>query len=237
MSRPIPDALLERYLAGDLPEAKRQEIEALLAASPAEQARVDALRADSAAFFVAHPPAPLIAKLESSRPSRRWLSLLMPAFGAVAALLVAIIYFVRQPTEDEYGVKGTIALSVFREAQTGQGEMVPPGATLKPGDKVRFEVRAPKDGWVAVLSKDGAGRVTIYYPFGGTAAVRYQTSEAMLPGAIGLDETPGAETAWVLYGPRPFTLQRYVDTLEHGDMLVSTDEVTVSRATWVKAAP
>ena len=233
--RPIPDALLERYLAGDLDAARAAEIEARIAASPIEKARVEGLRADSAAFLIQHPPGPTVAKHEASATSRpRWLTFVMPVFAAVAALLVAFVVSRRLGPEDDLSVKGSVAFAVFRQSESGTGELLPQGATVKPGDRLRFEVRAPKDGWVAVLSKDGAGHVTVYYPYDGTAAARYQASDSMLPGAIGLDETRGPESAWVLYSVRPFTLGEFVQTLQKGDMLVGSDDVTVSRSDWLK---
>jgi hypothetical protein len=223
--RPIPDALLERYLAGDLDEARRKELEARLADSPEERARLDALRADSAAFLIKHPPGPLVAKAEVARPRvPRWLALVLAPVAT--ALLVFVLL---RPREPDIGLKGDVALTVYRVNAEGAIARVEPGALLKAGDRVRFEVRAASDGWIAVLSRDGAGRVTVYYPYGGQAAARYSSSEPVLPGAIGLDETKGREDVWVFFSPKPFALTPYVDTLTSGG-----SPSAAARASWTK---
>lgn len=217
--RPIPDALLERYLAGDLDEARRKELEARLAESPEDRARLDALRADSAAFLIQHPPGPLVAKAQASRrpPLYRWLRLVL------VPLATAVLVMVLMPPR--YTAKGDVAFVVFRQS----GERIAPGATVNGGEHIRFEVRAPSDGWVAVVSRDGAGHVTVYYPYGGQAAARYSTAEPLLPGAIGLDETKGREDVWVFFSTKPFALTPYVDMLTSGG-----SPQAAARASWTK---
>lgn len=224
--RPIPQALLERYAAGDLPPEQQQHIAQQLAASADEQRRLDELRADSAAFLVKHPPGPLAAALSPARRPR-WLTALAPALAVAAVAVLAVVYRGTTINEPDIGVKGAVSLTVWRQTPSGEPERLSPGAPLKAGDQLRFEVRAPRDGWVAVLSRDGAGAINTYYPPQGEIAARYLAAEPVLPGAIGLDDTTGTETLWVLFSERPFTLNEPLRTLRAGGMLLSTSELTV----------
>lgn len=230
--RRIPDALLERYLAQDLAAEARADVEAKLAASASERARLEELRADSAAYLIKHPPGPLLAKAGLDKPARpRWWLVLAP-LGAVACL--ALVVLAVREREPDSQVKGGLVLSVFRQREGGAAaERLPSGATLSSGDRVRFEVRAPADGWVAVLSRDGAGRVTVYYPDHGRQAAPYTTSAALLPGATGLDDTRGPEQVWAVHGASPFALDPLVKALEAGGA-PSAQGLSAARFDWVK---
>jgi hypothetical protein len=207
--RPPTDAVLERYLAGELSAELRASVEAWVADSPEVRARLASLRADSAAFLIKHPPGPVVAKLEPAR--RRWVLWLPLALASTAAALLVVL---RSP-EDESTTKGTIALAAFRQVADGGAELIRPGATLREGDVVRFSVTAPS-GFVAVLSRDGAGQVSIYVPAGGTDAVPFDATRPALPGATRLDAVKGRELVWALHGTTPFSLAPLVKQVEAG---------------------
>ncbi|WP_163995035.1 DUF4384 domain-containing protein [Pyxidicoccus caerfyrddinensis] len=211
--RRIKDALLERYLSDALAPEARGQLESVLAESAPDRARLEELRADSAAFLVQHPPGPLVARYEAAEPARRrpWWLLLVPALAA--SVLVGV-----WPRENPYTVKGTVSLVLHRKAGDGSAR-VEPGATLAPGDVLQFEVKAAEDGYVAVLSRDGQGTVTVYHPFGGTEAARYQATRPMLPAAIELDEVRGHEEVYALHSREPFALDWAVAALTEGKRL------------------
>lgn len=211
--RPLPDALLERYVAGDLAGESLAKVERAIAESPTERARVEELRADSAAFLVRHPPGPLAAKLE--KPKRAWM-LWLPLAAAAAALL---IFFVRPAVEPESSVKGSIVLTVFRQRGDAPVEQLENGATVRPGDHVRFSITTPADGFVAVISRDGAGKVSTYHPFGSPQAAPHKAKEPLLPSAIALDDVRGKERIWAIFSEKPFDLAPLLQQLERGDPL------------------
>jgi anti-sigma factor RsiW len=70
--RRIPDVLLERYLADSLNAAERIRLEASLADSLQDRARLEELRTDSRAFLIQHPPAPLVARFQEEQRQGRW---------------------------------------------------------------------------------------------------------------------------------------------------------------------
>ncbi|AKJ08376.1 uncharacterized protein DUF4384 [Archangium gephyra] len=235
--RRLQDAVLDMYLTGSLDPEARGRVESVLEGSEADRARLAELRADSEAFLVRHPPAAFVARLEPAPrgSTRRWGLLLGPALAAcVAAVLVAL-----PPRPEEappaYVAKGGLVLGVYR-LREGTGVPVEPGETLAAGDALRFEVKAGANGYVAVLSRDGAGRVTVYHPYGGAAAVAYTPQQPVLPGSIELDGTPGAEELYALFSPEPFALAPAVEALSSGTPLESAlpGAVRISRARFDK---
>lgn len=231
--RPIPDALLELYLLDELPSNAKADVEARLSASAAEQARLDDLRADSAAFFVSHPPASLAARVVPSKAPSRWAAWFSVALAGATAASLAFATLVSTPDEESYGIKGAPALIVHRQSEKGSTS-VASGSTLKPGDTLAFEVRAPSHGFVAVLSRDGSGHVTAYFPTGSSDAAPYSPQAPVLHGAIKLDETPGAETAWLVFSTQPFALRPWIERLERTEALEKEGRFEVSSFTWQK---
>ncbi|MBL8952403.1 MAG: DUF4384 domain-containing protein [Myxococcaceae bacterium] len=225
--RPIPEALLERYLANDLGPDERRSVDERLAASAPDRARLDAMRADSAAFLIKHPPGPVAAKLAEPSRARGFIGWLAPLALAAAAFIAVVM--LKPPPEPDIGLKGDVALAVFRQTEGG-AERVESGATLKAGDKLRFEVRAKEAGYVAIVSRDGAGAVTVYYPFQGTTSAAYRPEEALLPGAIALDETPGEEVVWAVYATKAFELDSVMKAVAAG----GAPAAPFARVSWTK---
>lgn len=107
-------------------------------------------------------------------------------------------------------------LVVYRE----RGETnvrVYPGERVSPDDTLRFEVRgAGRNGYVAVLGRDAAGAVSVYYPFGGKAAAPFDAKAPLLPGTIGLEGRAGEETLYALFSPNPFQVDWAISALREG---------------------
>ncbi|KFE67752.1 DUF4384 domain-containing protein [Hyalangium minutum] len=242
--RCVPDALLERYLTDSLSAADRDQLEARLMESPRDRARLEELRADSAAFLIQHPPAPLVARFRRQRRRRggswHWPTLLTEVLlvgAAVGMLLVlqgdSLLRLLRD--EPDFSVKGSVVLVMYRK-EGDTGIPVSQNARLAPNDALRFEVRAPASGYVAVLSRDGRGAAFVYYPFDGVDAALYDASQPLLPGAIELDDTLGQEDVYALYSAEPFGLEWAVEALRQGRLLKEAAErhVSVGQATFVK---
>ncbi|HEX8436368.1 hypothetical protein [Archangium sp.] len=236
-ARRLTDPMLECYLVDALDAASRAQVEAVLAESEADRARLQELRAESAAFLVQHPPGPLVARFESSQ--RRWWHNPLALFTPVLAVAAAVALVVLVPTEDPYTTKGGVSLALHRKQ--GEGSVrVTPGETLSPGAALRFEVRAQeKSGYVAVVSRDAAGVVSVYSPYEGPAAVPYSAEAALLPEAIELGEVEGEEVVYALFSPKPFALDWAVSALKEGRDLAGAapEGVSVGRTSFVVSKP
>jgi hypothetical protein len=210
--RHIPDALLERYLADALPAEAKSRLESTLASSPEDQARLAELRADSAAFLLQHPPGPLVARFqEDSQRAKGWRRplLLAPLLAATAA---AVVLAVLPPP---YTIKGSVLLVLHRKEGAGSA-IVPREGPVAPHASIRFEVKGATGGFVAILSRDPQGTLTVYHPFGGTAAAPYDAAQPLLPGAIELDGTLGREDIYVLHSAQPFDVTWALQALRAG---------------------
>jgi hypothetical protein len=165
----------------------------------------------------------------------------MALFAPVLAVAAAVVLVVLVPTEDPYTTKGGVSLALHRKR--GEGSVrVTPGDALSPGDALRFEVRAEgKSGYVAVLSRDAAGGVSVYYPYDGPEAVPYSAEAALLPQAIelGEGEGEGEEVVYALYSPKPFALDWAVSALKEGRELASfaPKGISVGRTSFVVREP
>jgi hypothetical protein len=95
----IPDVLLERYLAGDLPASEQSRIDAACETSPELAARLAQLTVERDAFLSADPPAAFAHRLVTRlalepKPRKLWSFWLLAPSGAAAAvaLLLAVTY-------------------------------------------------------------------------------------------------------------------------------------------------
>lgn len=243
--RLIPDALLERYLTDSLDAEQRARLEAALTDAPQERARLEALRADSAAFLIRHPPGPLAAKLQEQR--RPWWrsgpALLVEALAVVA---VASLLFALQGESllglfrdgPEFTVKGSVVLGLYRK-EGDSGVPVASGSKLSPQNVLRFEVKTAANGFVAVLSRDGRGTASVYHPFEGEAAAAYEATQPLLPDAVELDDTLGHEDVYALYSPQPFELMWAVEALRQGRLLeeAASRHISVGHVSFEKVPP
>jgi hypothetical protein len=216
--RRIPDPLLERYLAGALEGEPRVRLEALLAESAPDRARLEELRADSAAFLIQHGPGPLVARYEAERPRpawwRRWPVLLAPALAAAAVALLVL-------RPDILTAKGPVELVLDY-----QRNLRPTLRALPLRIDLSFRVRAKRDGYVAVLGRGSRGTVTVLHPSGGTEAAPLSAASPLLSTTIELVEVeslplvePSIQEVYALYAERPFPLETIVRALEAGQPL------------------
>ncbi|HEX3759546.1 MAG TPA: DUF4384 domain-containing protein [Kofleriaceae bacterium] len=206
--RALTDLELERWLVGDLPEDRTR------AATAADQARLDELRRDQAAFLAGIDVGGEVRAIRAraaGRPSRRhprrvWLV----SGGALAAAAVAVVVLLRgrpEPEPDDVRTKGaSVGLVVHVATADGSRPIMRDGG-VRAGDRIRFEVSVPRPGYLAVIGIDPSGAATVYYPFGGAAPARIGADAgAVLPGAVQLDATDGDEAIYAVYGEQTFAL-------------------------------
>lgn len=232
--RAFTDLELERVLAGDLPATELDG-----KATPADRARLEALRTEHAALLASIdvdaeiraigrkmerlPPEPTRRRLASWW---RWIF----AGGALAAAAAALLLVVgrRAPTasDDDIGVKGDgVTLVIHTESRR-----LASGDVVHPGERIRFEINAAKKGFVTVIGIDGAGTKTTYFPYGASAAAPVDPAESrILPGAIALDATPGDETFFAVYATHPFTTAEAFAAIASPSPELSSAEVVLRK--------
>jgi len=135
-----------------------------------------------------------------------WPALLVPALAA-AAILLFVVLSGREGTTDQDGdlrIKGGATLQVFAH-RNGHVFRVEDGAALAPGDRIRFVVYPADLPYLLIASVDGAGVVTVYFPYGGHESERLQDAAPRieLPGSIALDAAPGPERIHAIFSREP----------------------------------
>ena len=91
--RRLTEPMLECYLVGSLDEEARARVQAVLAESEADRARLEELRAESAAFLLQFPPGPLVERFEASRRAwwRQPLVLFVPVLASLVLLVLVLL--------------------------------------------------------------------------------------------------------------------------------------------------
>jgi hypothetical protein len=111
------------------------------------------------------------------------------------------------------------ALEVYvRRTDADRVERVAEGGCLDPGDRLRFllrPVRGRPADHLLLVSLDGAGALTVYYPYGETESGRLaEGARVELPGSIELDGTPGPERLFAIVSRAPVKLAEVRPRLE-----------------------
>ncbi|MCA9517413.1 MAG: hypothetical protein KC635_20875 [Myxococcales bacterium] len=226
------DLALDRYAAGELEGEARAAVEAALARSPATLARYrereTAFTADPTrperlwsaiergldAADEAAPAASQRAPGGARRWLRAWLEgawpLRLAALGVVGVVAAAVATRVEAPAPVDRGldegvrVKGSVGLAVHRKVDGGSEPLLS-GATVAPGEALRFTVDAPEAGDLMVLAVDPRGAVSPVYPPGAASSTSLPAGrDQLLPVAVTVDDTPGDLWLHAVLCPRRF---------------------------------
>lgn len=211
--RRLTDIELERHLAGDLSAARYAE------ATDGDRARLVELQAEADAFLRTVDVGNEVRRIQQrmpDKPKRSWLRWLAPGFALAAAAAIAM-FVLRPKHEPDITLKGGAVALIVHRATSGVSERLDDGDTVVPGDRIRFEVDAPRKGYVALVGVDGSGKQTIYYK-----DVAYTPENRLLPDAIQLDATPGDEHFTLLFSTEPFDVNAPSSS-------VMRDEVTLHK--------
>jgi hypothetical protein len=225
----VPEWLVERLAAGDLPPARADELRRRLAAEPGGLERLARLADSDAEILSAHPPVTMAAAVrqraaEADRRdaaragSRTGGSLRMVGAPALALVAVTALIVWLRPVDEgtfEERLKGEPSLRVYRKLDR-KTERLKDGANARPGDELQLSYMAGGRRYGAVLSLDGAGRVTFHLPSGGStgqAPALNSRGEVLLPASYQLDAAPQFERFLLVASDKPFSLDRLPDVI------------------------
>jgi hypothetical protein len=203
---------LDRRALGDLGPDETEAAEAHLSSCAACRERLAEQQQSFRKFEQFVLPA-VLPQLRARRSfAWRWLWT-VPAVAALAALLLVVP---RAVPHDEIGVKGGPAFQTFVRRGTQVFSAVD-GMLLEPGDDLRFVVQPAGLHYLLIVSRDGAGHLTVYYPFGGSQSSAVDPAgRDELPGSVKLDATPGEETLFALFSRQPLEAARVTERLGSG---------------------
>jgi hypothetical protein len=131
----------------------------------------------------------------------RWFPV-MAAVAAAAIVLVAVLPQIPgigpQPGEIRTKGKPDIDFYLLRDGEVFPGDA---SALHHPGDRLQFTYRSDGEGSLVLLSVDGTGHVTVFYPSKGEVPVAIIPGERhVLPGSIELDDAPDFELFLAFFG-------------------------------------
>ena len=214
----ISDLLLEQFVLEELPEDLAERVRAELARDPELRSRRDAIERSNREILERYPPAGIVDSIrerlfrgEQSRARRRRTAPFVIGLPAAAALLVFLsIFAVRERNVmNETRLKGLAThLAVFRKTAQGAEELRP-GALAGRGEVIQLSYTAGEARYGVIFSVDGRGAVTWHLPpayAGGlrTSPALEKQGQVILPSAYELDDAPGFERFFLVYGESPF---------------------------------
>jgi len=235
----VPDWLLERLAAGELPLAQAAELrERLLAQGEAH--RLAELAGSSAEILAALPPERIVPEIkrraalssDRAKPATRRLRP-MWAWSAVAACAagLAVMLVVRdhgtgtRTTPDEEQpevttVKGlNPSLRIYRKTASGS-ELLRESASVHRGDTLQIRYVAAGKRFGVIASIDARGQITFHLPEApGQAVALERDGERALPHAYELDDSPGFERFLFITSDAPFSTAEIDQALKNGTAL------------------
>ena len=203
---------LDRLLAGELEPAGAAALRGHARTCAPCAERVTEMER-SAARFAAMPPPLTATPGRAATPALRARWKRHAAVGGVLAAAAASLLITLQrpgprPIVDENTrIKGGQARVVFYVARDGQVRLGGPHEVVHPGDSLQFVYTAGESGYLAILSRDGAGAGSIYFSDRDRAAAIEPGDGVRLPHSVTLDSTLGPETIYVLSCDHPAVLE------------------------------
>lgn len=232
----VSDLRFDEWYAGELPSTEARHLAQHLKHCERCLDRSEQIRKERSALFVKHPTLPSmdpsqgtpqglrgveVTPLRSVRERRSGLW----GFGvaALAAAAVMLLWPRLKATEaplDESStrLKGAPRFGFAIE----RGETVLPGSNgqvVYPRDRLRFLVSTSTPQHLAILSRDGRGVVTEYYPGTGRSRAIAASSNVFLESSVELDESLGREQLWAVFCSEPFEVGVFINALrQQGDV-------------------
>lgn len=222
------DRLLAGELSADAGEAARSHADGCAVCA----ARLRELTAERDAFRLRPIGFPL-----SRPPRRRWrLALSLVPVAAAAAVLLAVR---ARPHEEGPGerTKGTGPVLLLSAGRPGALVPIATGDAIYPGDSLQAGYTAPRDGFGAVLSRDGAGTAAAYVPPDGGAMVPLPAGALRpFPGSTILDDVLGGERIAIVWCEAAHPIEPLLAALRAGRALAVPDGCAVREVTLDKRA-
>jgi anti-sigma factor RsiW len=203
------DFALDRRLAGELEEAEREALDRHATVCERCGHRLEELSREREAFAREARPlalAPMSKTCDAQRSRPQAVVTWLFGAGAAVAAAAAVVLLVRGEP-DTTRTKGHSAALGFYVSHAGAVRPGAPGERVEPGDALRFVATTRETRYLAVLSVDGAHRVSVYYPEGTSAALIAPGESVALPVSTVLDDTLGDETLYGVFCPHPFDVE------------------------------
>jgi hypothetical protein len=228
----VPQWLVERVAAGDLPAERLAALRAEIAGDAEAQALDAGIAASNAEVLAALPPAEVAAEVARRArvaaaagrpaPARAWWRVSPPLLAAAVAAAGLALWAgpwlgrggagggraagVAEDGADVTRVKGVPHLLLYRKRGSSVERLQGATATARAGDRIQLAYVAAGARFGAVLSIDGAGVVTLHFPESERGSTRLAAAPgraASLPHSYQLDDAPAFERFFFVTSAAP----------------------------------
>jgi hypothetical protein len=246
----VPEWLVERLAAGELPEAQASELCAELG-SQGTETRLAELVASNARILEELPPAAVVAEVKrravQGAPARRARPLFALSLAATCAAGLAVFLVVRhdhgvvpsplgngtQEEPETIGIRGD-PLRIHRKTKAG-AELLHDKSVVRKGDTLQLGYVAAGKRYGVIASIDARGTITLHLPEApGPAAGLERGRERALPHSFELDDSPGFERFVFVTSNTPFATADVSNALKDGRALpapLAAFELTLKKET------
>jgi hypothetical protein len=188
---------LDRLVAGELARSAERNVLDHVETCDACSTRLAEIRAEQHAFAERKLDLPRL--VPRPRRSAIWFAM-APALAAALGFWMLLArsrgdFLVEQGSERTKG-GSPLAFFILRDGQISPGSE---GTALHPGDSIEFVFTSDRAGYLAIMSVDGAGRASIYFPAGPRAAPFPTGTARPVPVSTVLDGTLGPEQIYALH--------------------------------------
>ena len=185
----------DQLLNGELED--REDLKQHCASCQRCTALVAAHRRERAAFAV-----PMAPRRRWAHGPARWTI----GLAAIAAMLCVWLVASRDRLGGpELRTKGKPALAFYVKHGDAVREGAP-GEAVYPNDAINFVISTEQPAFLAIISVDGGGKVSAYYPDGPTAAEIPAGRDRVLPRSVLLDDALGLERVVGVFCDRPIAV-------------------------------
>lgn len=154
---------------------------------------------------------PFVLAESRRRRAQRALAV-VPMLAAAAAVL---LFLNVEPNPGELGVRNKGGNEIGFYVKSGERVVRGvSGMTVHPGDALRFVTSVPEPLHLTILSRDGAGNVSVYFPRQGEGRAVPPGLDIPLPSSIELDDVLGRERIYALFCPSPPALERLLRAVQ-----------------------
>jgi hypothetical protein len=226
----ITDLRFDAWFSGEL-AADAHVLKAHLERCTRCRDRRAALESKRDAYLAAYPRAQLRVARKTPAHRLRWP---VPAALLGAAAIAALFFMptTTAPTEPTRR-KGGASVGFF-VGRTGVYERGSDGQSVRPGDRIRFTYTSDRPAYLAILARDAAGAVSVYFPRAEHAGYVSEGYDRPLESAVELDATLGPERVYALFCKAGFALAGARSALTATHTLAAAEGCQLATLSWTK---
>jgi hypothetical protein len=226
---------LERYLLGELPPSRMEQITRLSQENPEIKKEIDDLERANAKMLKQHPPESMLPEIlnhyeenrrrAQSREKARPITLRRLLYAApvlVSAFILLFIVFYNDGAHPDFTrIKGEESLDfsktqivIYRKTESGF-ELLKNGDPANAGDLLQIAYIPAGKAFGVILSIDGNGVATLHYPESKSAtSLLKQGKKNLLPSAYELDDAPEFERFFFITAMKEIQVQSVINKAE-----------------------